>query len=82
MSLLYIPSETDVFMFQGRELVPDDKIGITSGGGVSCLTLDSITADHAGKYVVSLENALGRDFKHASVAVEGKAGFLSSGVYS
>nr|XP_046469209.1 titin homolog isoform X3 [Neodiprion pinetum] len=55
----------------GRELIPDEKVGITSGGGVSCLTLDSITADHAGKYIVSLENALGRDFKHASVAVEG-----------
>lgn len=62
---------------QGRILAPDEKVGITCGGGVSCLTLDDITADHAGKYEVAIDNSFGKDRKTFSVAVEGWFQYLS-----
>ncbi|XP_043669858.1 titin-like isoform X2 [Vespula pensylvanica] len=55
----------------GRELRSEEKIGITYGAGVSHLTLDDITADHAGKYEVSVENLLALDRQFFSLAVEG-----------
>lgn len=57
--------------FKGRELTSEEKIGITYGAGVSLLTLDDITADHAGKYEVSVENLLALDRQFFSLAVEG-----------
>ncbi|XP_026825970.1 uncharacterized protein LOC105284959 isoform X2 [Ooceraea biroi] len=54
-----------------RELRPDGKVGIASGNGVSCLTLDDVTYDHAGKYEISVENSLGKERRFFSLAVEG-----------
>lgn len=51
---------------------PDEKIEIVSRDGVSYLTLDDVTYDHAGKYEVSVENPLGKDRRFFSLAVEGK----------
>ncbi|KAI4493465.1 hypothetical protein M0804_001641 [Polistes exclamans] len=56
----------------GRELKSEEKIKITYGAGVSYLTLNNITADHAGKYEVSVENLLARNRQFFSLAVEGK----------
>lgn len=39
---------------------------------MSCLALQPVTADDAGKYVVSVENIYGADHHFASVAVEGE----------
>jgi len=44
---------------------------ITNADGISNLTIDSITADDGGKYVVRVDNGLGNDYHFASVAVEG-----------
>ncbi|XP_043500905.1 titin homolog [Polistes fuscatus] len=55
----------------GRELKSEEKIKITYGAGVSYLTLDNVTADHAGKYEVSVENLLARNRQFFSLAVEG-----------
>lgn len=55
---------------------PDEKIGIVSRDGVSYLTLDDVTYDHAGKYQVSVENPSGKDQRFFSLAVEGKVLFL------
>ncbi|KAJ8687536.1 hypothetical protein QAD02_023330 [Eretmocerus hayati] len=65
------PEPSVKWMRAGRELVADKKIKIESKAGVSRLTLYKITADQAGKYAVSVENALGSDCRFASVAVEG-----------
>ncbi|KAM0731548.1 Myosin light chain kinase, smooth muscle [Formica fusca] len=54
-----------------RELQPDEKIRIISGDGTSCLTIDNVTYDHAGKYEVSVENLLGKERRFFSLAVEG-----------
>lgn len=51
---------------------PGEKIGIVSRDGVSYLTLDNVTYDHAGKYEVAVENPLGKDRRFFSLAVEGK----------
>ncbi|XP_023246836.1 titin homolog isoform X2 [Copidosoma floridanum] len=59
------------WMRAGRELVLDERTHITSGAGLSRLTLNDITADQAGKYAIALENALGSDCRFVSVAVEG-----------
>lgn len=61
----------DTSLLKGRELAPDKKTAITYGGGVSCLILDDVTADNAGKYEVSVDNRFGRDRRVFSVAVEG-----------
>lgn len=70
-SLIKLITTILIFYFQGRELVPDNRIQIHSSDGLSRLTLAQITADDAGKYAVSVENALGSDCRFASVAVEG-----------
>lgn len=57
---------------QGRELAADDRTSIRTAGGVSCLALQPVSADDAGKYVVSVENIYGADHHFASVAVEGE----------
>lgn len=49
-----------------------ERIHILTGDGMSSLTVDAITADDSGKYVVSVENVHGADCHFASVAVEGK----------
>ncbi|XP_058807501.1 titin homolog [Phymastichus coffea] len=59
------------WMRAGRELVADHRIQIHSADGLSRLTVAQVTADDAGKYAVSVENALGSDCRFASVAVEG-----------
>nr|CAD7588835.1 unnamed protein product [Timema genevievae] len=56
---------------QGHELSPSGRIHMSAEYGVACLTLQEITADDSGKYVVSVENPLGTDCLFASVAVEG-----------
>lgn len=63
---------------QGRELVSDGRLHIRTDETESRLTLDSITADEGGKYVVSVENTYGADCHFASVAVEGTNLQLSS----
>ncbi|KAE9527726.1 hypothetical protein AGLY_012799 [Aphis glycines] len=55
----------------GKVLESDEHVCITNERGVSCLTIDSITADDCGKYVVRVDNGHGNDFHFASVAVEG-----------
>ncbi|XP_050063770.1 uncharacterized protein LOC114128407 isoform X2 [Aphis gossypii] len=55
----------------GKVLESDAHVCITNERGVSCLTIDSITADDCGKYVVRVDNGHGNDFHFASVAVEG-----------
>ncbi|XP_060843292.1 uncharacterized protein LOC132923359 isoform X6 [Rhopalosiphum padi] len=55
----------------GKVLESDAHLCITNGRGVSSLTIDSITADDCGKYVVRVDNGHGNDFHFASVAVEG-----------
>jgi len=49
-----------------------NRLRIETSEGMSCLTIDSITSDDSGKYVVSVENIHGADCHFASVAVEGK----------
>jgi len=53
-------------------LQPGEKIGIVSRDGVSYLTLDDVTYNHAGKYEVLVENPLDKDRRFFSLAVEGK----------
>ncbi|KAL0100118.1 hypothetical protein PUN28_019519 [Cardiocondyla obscurior] len=65
------PEPTVKWFRVNRELRPDEKIRIVSGNGVSYLTLDDVTYDHAGKYQVSVENSLGQDQRFFSLAVEG-----------
>lgn len=60
------------FQFKNRQLLPGERIGIASGDGVSCLTLDDVTYDHAGKYEVSVENSAGKERRFFSLAVEGE----------
>uniref|UniRef100_A0A2S2P561 Myosin light chain kinase, smooth muscle n=1 Tax=Schizaphis graminum TaxID=13262 RepID=A0A2S2P561_SCHGA len=55
----------------GKVLESDAHLCITNERGVSSLTIDSITADDCGKYVVRVDNGHGNDFHFASVAVEG-----------
>ncbi|XP_008180551.1 titin isoform X2 [Acyrthosiphon pisum] len=55
----------------GKVLESNAHLCITNGRGVSSLTIDSITADDCGKYVVRVDNGHGNDFHYASVAVEG-----------
>jgi len=55
----------------GKSLASDGHLCIATGGGTSSLTIDSITADDCGKYVVRVDNGLGNDYHFASVAVEG-----------
>ncbi|XP_032676016.1 uncharacterized protein LOC116846386 isoform X2 [Odontomachus brunneus] len=54
-----------------RQLLPGEKIDIDTGDGVSRLTLDDVTYDHAGKYEVSVENSAGKERRFFSLAVEG-----------
>lgn len=49
-----------------------NRVRIETGEGMSCLTINAITSDDSGKYVVSVENIHGADCHFASVAVEGK----------
>ncbi|EFN64027.1 Myosin light chain kinase, smooth muscle [Camponotus floridanus] len=65
------PEPTVKWLRVNRELQPDEKIKIISGNGTSCLTLDNVTYDHAGKYEVSVENLLGKERRFFSLAVEG-----------
>lgn len=60
------------FQFQNRQLLPGEKIAITSEAGLSRLTLDDVTYDHAGKYEVSVENPTGKERRFFSLAVEGE----------
>ncbi|XP_025203950.1 uncharacterized protein LOC112600845 isoform X2 [Melanaphis sacchari] len=55
----------------GKVLESDAHLCITNENGESSLTIDSITADDCGKYVVRVDNGHGNDFHFASVAVEG-----------
>ncbi|XP_022161453.1 uncharacterized protein LOC111027387 isoform X2 [Myzus persicae] len=55
----------------GKVLESNTHLCITNERGVSSLTIDSITADDCGKYVVRVDNGHGNDFHFASVAVEG-----------
>lgn len=57
--------------FQGKSLENVAHLCITNVDGISSLTIDSITADDCGKYVVRVDNGLGNDYHFASVAVEG-----------
>ncbi|XP_036144946.1 uncharacterized protein LOC105834071 [Monomorium pharaonis] len=65
------PKPTVKWLRVNRELQPSEKIGIVNKNGVSYLTLDNVTYDHAGKYEVSVENPLGKDRRFFSLAVEG-----------
>ncbi|XP_067210466.1 uncharacterized protein [Linepithema humile] len=65
------PEPTVKWLQVNQELRPNEKTKITSGNGVSCLILDDVTYDHAGKYEVSVENSLGKERKFFSLAVEG-----------
>jgi hypothetical protein len=57
---------------QGKVLAEtDERLRITNADGISSLTIDSITADDCGKYIVRVDNGLGNDYHFASVAVEG-----------
>ncbi|XP_050422462.1 titin homolog isoform X2 [Adelges cooleyi] len=55
----------------GKVLESDEHLRITNLDGISSLTIESITADDCGKYVVRVDNELGNDYHYASVAVEG-----------
>ncbi|VVC32965.1 Hypothetical protein CINCED_3A023493 [Cinara cedri] len=55
----------------GKPLESGDRLSISNADGVSSLTIDSITADDCGKYVVRIDNGIGSDYHFASVAVEG-----------
>lgn len=61
-----------IFLFQGRTIIPGEKIRIKIEKGASSLTLENITADQAGKYAAFVENVVGQDCRYSSVAVEGK----------
>ncbi|XP_071646927.1 uncharacterized protein [Temnothorax longispinosus] len=65
------PEPTVKWRRVNRELRSGEKIGIVNRDGVSYLTLDDVTYDHAGKYQVSVENSLGKDRRFFSLAVEG-----------
>ncbi|KAL6428697.1 hypothetical protein ACFW04_007942 [Cataglyphis niger] len=65
------PEPTIKWLRVNRELQPDEKIKIISRNGTSCLTIDNVTYDHAGKYEVSVENLLGKERRFFSLAVEG-----------
>ncbi|XP_072764137.1 uncharacterized protein [Anoplolepis gracilipes] len=65
------PEPTVKWLRVNRELQPDEMIKIISRDGTSCLTLDDVTYDHAGKYEVSVENSLGKERRFFSLAVEG-----------
>lgn len=67
-----IYNEIFLFSFKNRELRSDEKTEIVSGNGVSYLTLDHVTYDHAGKYEVSVENSLGKERRYFSLGVEGE----------
>lgn len=65
-------SDRCCFLCQGKVLVEtDERLRITNADGISSLTIDSITADDCGKYIVRVDNGLGNDYHFASVAVEG-----------
>ncbi|KAK3921260.1 Muscle M-line assembly protein unc-89, partial [Frankliniella fusca] len=64
------PEPTVRWLRAGRELAEDDRTSIRTAAGVSCLALQPVSADHAGKYVVSVENIYGADHHYASLAVE------------
>lgn len=40
---------------------------------MSCLTLDDVTYDHAGKYEISVKNSLGKERRFFSLAVKGES---------
>ncbi|KAL6255445.1 hypothetical protein P5V15_013781 [Pogonomyrmex californicus] len=65
------PEPTIKWFQVNRELRSGEKIGIVNRDGVSRLTLDDVTYDHAGKYEISVENSLGKDRRFFSLAVEG-----------
>ncbi|XP_026808599.1 uncharacterized protein LOC113550868 isoform X2 [Rhopalosiphum maidis] len=65
------PEPSVQWLRAGKVLESDAHLCITNERGVSSLTIDSITADDCGKYVVRVDNGHGNDFHFASVAVEG-----------
>ena len=58
-------------MFQGKELLEGGRVEMRQADGVATLTLNHITADDSGKYIVMAENRFGMDCHYASLAVEG-----------
>jgi len=55
----------------GKELMEDERVEMRQADGVATLTLNNITADDSGKYIVMAENRFGMDCHYASLAVEG-----------
>ena len=49
----------------------DERVEMRQADGVATLTLNNITADDSGKYIVMAENRFGMDCHYASLAVEG-----------
>ena len=64
-------SFVELCVFQGKELVQNERVCMAQADGVASLTLSQITADDSGKYIVMAENRFGMDCHYASLAVEG-----------
>ncbi|XP_035219401.1 uncharacterized protein LOC118192517 [Stegodyphus dumicola] len=60
-----------IWMKGGRVLVGNGRLSILEGREMSVVTVNDVTADDSGKYVVSVENEGGGDSCFASVAVVG-----------
>ncbi|CAG0886838.1 unnamed protein product [Darwinula stevensoni] len=55
----------------GREIVSNGRVDIDTFNEVSTLSIQHVTSDDSGKYLVMVDNGIGSDCRHASVAVEG-----------
>ncbi|XP_042897175.1 uncharacterized protein [Parasteatoda tepidariorum] len=65
------PSPQVIWMKGGRILTSNGRLSILDGREMSVVTVNEVTADDSGKYVVSVENEGGGDSCFASVAVVG-----------
>ena len=57
---------------QGKEIVTDgNRVFVDTFNGVSTLSIESVTSDDSGKYLITVENCVGGHSAFASLAVEG-----------